>query len=84
MLQELFNDKWEPDNLNFWLIKYERLPSEGDKLFVVNNGLNGFMQRMNEALRMHSIGVFGVYGEAPELEQIGCVLWRGKEFPVPM
>lgn len=51
VLKDLFNNKWEEGNLNFWVIKYDRLPGEGSKLFVVNNGLNGFMQRMHDALR---------------------------------
>mmetsp|Transcript_16415 Transcript_16415/g.27810 ORF Transcript_16415/g.27810 Transcript_16415/m.27810 type:complete len:100 (-) Transcript_16415:73-372(-) len=46
--------------------------------------LNGFIQRMDEKLRRHSIGSFGVYGEEGELEQIGVMLWRGSELPEPM
>ena len=69
----------------FWLVQYEKYDaSEGAQLHRVNNLLNGFMQRMHDQLRPHSLGVFGVYGDEPELEQFGCVLWRGKDLPVPM
>jgi hypothetical protein len=46
--------------------------------------LNGFIQRIDEKLRRHSLGSFGVYGEEPDLEQFGLVLWRGAEIPAPM
>ena len=42
------------------------------------------MQRIDEKMRPHSLGVFGVYGDEPDLEQFGLVLWRGPEIPVPM
>ena len=35
-------------------------------------------------MRPHSLGVFGVYGEEPNLEQFGVMLWRGSEIPFPM
>lgn len=43
--------------------------------------LNGFIQRIDEKLRPHSIGCFGVYGEPGTLEQFGVMLWRGAEIP---
>lgn len=78
------NERWESGKLSFWLLKYERLPSEGKELFKTNNGLNGFMQRMNDKLRPVSLGVFGVYGDSPALEMIGCALFVGNDLPVPM
>jgi hypothetical protein len=46
--------------------------------------LNGFIQRIDEKLRRHSLGSFGIYGEEPELEQFGLILWRGEDIPAPM
>ena len=42
------------------------------------------MQRIDDKLRPHSIGTFGVYGEPKELEQIGVIIWRGKDIPPMM
>lgn len=85
VLEDLWKNKWNDDALAFWLVQYEKYDaSEGAQLHRVNNLLNGFMQRMHDQLRPHSIGVFGVYGDEPELEQFGCVLWRGNDIPVPM
>jgi glutathione S-transferase len=85
VLQDLWKNKWDDNAMAFWLVQYEKYDaSEGAQLHRVNNLLNGFMQRMHDQLRPHSLGVFGVYGDEPELEQFGCVLWRGADLPVPM
>ena len=76
---------WDDKSLSFWLLQYQKYDkSEGSKLHVTNNMLNGFIQRVDDKLRPHSLGVFGVYGDEPELEQIGLMLWRGSEIPAPM
>jgi len=36
---------------------------------------------MDDKVRKHSLGCFGVYGDEPNLEQIGLMLWRGSEVP---
>lgn len=35
-------------------------------------------------MRKHSMGVFGVYGEEPELEILGVFMWRGTDIIYPM
>lgn len=83
-LDKLYAD-WDDKALGFWQIQYEKYDkSEGEKLHFANNLLNGFIQRMDEKLRRHSLGCFGVYGDLGELEQIGLMLWRGSELPGPM
>jgi hypothetical protein len=69
-LQKLYSDEmWDDNNLSFWLLQYQKYDqSEGAKLHLANNMLNGFMQRIDDKLRPHSLGVFGVYGDEPELE----------------
>ena len=62
-LQSLYK-KWEPEGLSIWYLQYQKFDaSEGTQLHIVNNLLNGFMQRMGEKLRANSLGSFGVYGE---------------------
>lgn len=46
--------------------------------------MNGFMQRIDDKLRKHALGVFGVYGEEPSLEIMGVFMWRGTDVPLPM
>ena len=46
--------------------------------------MNGFLQRMDDKLRKHTLGVFGVYGEEPSLDILGVLLFRGVELPLPM
>ena len=83
-LQDLYS-KWEPEGLSIWYLQYQKFnASEGAQLHIVNNLLNGFMQRMDEKLRPNSLGCFGVYGEPGTLEQIGMMIWRGNELPPPM
>lgn len=50
-------------------------------MHVNNNMLNGFIQRMDDKVRKHSLGCFGVYGKEPNLDQKGLMLWRGTEVP---
>ena len=78
-------DMWDDKALAFWLIQYQKYDkSEGEKTHICNNMLNGFIQRIDEKLRRHSLGCFGVYGDEPELEQFGVMLWRGEDIPEPM
>jgi elongation factor 1-gamma len=80
-----FEDKFDANGVSFWLLHYQKYDkSEGDRLHFTANLLNGFMQRMDEKVRNHSLGVFGIYGEEPDLEQMGLFLWRGTELPQPM
>lgn len=85
VLQDLWKNKWDDKALSFWHVHYQKYDaSEGAQLHKVNNLLNGFMQRIDDKVRPHSLGVFGVYGDEPNLEQYGCVLWRGDDIPYPM
>jgi len=47
---------------------------------MTSNLANGFLQRL-EHFRKYCIGVWGVYGEEPNLEIRGLFLWRGTEKP---
>lgn len=76
---------WNEKHLSFWHCQYVLgEPKEGEKLHFASNLLNGFLQRMNEKVRRHSLGCFGIYGDEPKLDTNALVLWRGSELPVPM
>jgi hypothetical protein len=49
-----------------------------------NNLLNGFLQRMDDKMRKHSLCVLGVYGDEPSLEIMGVFFWRGVGIIEPM
>jgi hypothetical protein len=55
--------------LTFWHLHYQKYDkTEGDRLHYTSNLLNGFIQRIDEKVRNHSLGVFGIYGDEPDLE----------------
>ena len=51
---------------------------------MTNNFLTGFIQRMDDKLRKHSLCVLGVYGEEPSLDIMGVFFWRGTGVIEPM
>lgn len=51
---------------------------------MTNNLLNGFLQRMDDKMRRHSLCVLGVYGDEPNLEIMGVFFWRGTDVIEPM
>lgn len=74
---------WDEKAFSFWYLKYDKLPSEGKKLFLTNNLMSGFLDRADH-VRKYCLGVHGVYGEEPELEIRGVWLWKGVEMLEPM
>lgn len=57
----------DKNGFSFWLIKYEKAEGEGKVLYMTSNLMNGTLQRA-EGFRKYCIGVFGVYGDEPNLE----------------
>jgi hypothetical protein len=51
---------------------------------MTNNFLAGFIQRIDDKLRKHSLCVLGVYGEEPSLDIMGVLFWRGTDVIEPM
>eukprot|EP00347_Sterkiella_histriomuscorum_P012730 403367437 len=76
--------QWENSAFSFWFIHYQKYEGEGKTLATTNNLMNGFMQRMDDKMRKHALGVLGVYGEEPELEIMGVFMWRGVNVIQPM
>jgi elongation factor 1-gamma len=69
---------WDNNAFSFWRIRYDKLPSEGQVVYLTNNLMNGFMDRA-DACRKHALGVLGVYGDEPNLDIRGVWMWRGTD-----
>lgn len=76
-------DNFDENAFSFWHLTYDKLPSEGKKLFLTNNLMNGFIDRA-DACRKHSLGVHGVYGDEPDLDVKGVWMWRGTDILEPL
>lgn len=74
---------WDEKAFSFWYLKYDKLPSEGKKLFLTNNLMGGFLDR-GDHVRKYCLGVHGVYGDEPDLEIRGVWLWKGVDMLEPM
>ena len=70
--------------MSFYFVHYEKYEGEGRVLHQFNNLLNGFLQRMDDKMRKHSLCVLGVYGQEPDLEIMGVFFWRGVGVIEPM
>ena len=75
---------WDNSAFSFYFVHYEKYEGEGVVLHVTNNLLNGFLQRMDDKMRKHSLCVLGVYGDEPSLEIMGVFFWRGTDVIEPM
>ena len=68
---------------SIWKVDYEKIEGECEKVYMTNNMLNGFLQRM-EAMRKYSFGYLGIYGDEPDLNIRGVFFWRGLTVPQEM
>lgn len=64
---KFFWENFDNEGYSIWLIKYVKAQGEGKVLFLTNNLMNGFLQRL-ETFRKYAFGVHGVYGEEPSLD----------------
>ena len=64
---KFFWENFDNEGYSLWIIKYIKAPGEGKVLFLTNNLMGGFLQRL-ETFRKYAFGVHGVYGEEPTLE----------------
>jgi elongation factor 1-gamma len=77
---DYFWKNFDANGYSIWFIQYEKAEGEGKVLFLTNNLMNGFIQRL-EHFRKYAFGVHGVYGEEPNLEIRGVWVWRGVGIP---
>jgi elongation factor 1-gamma len=75
-----FFEQFDPQGYSIWHITYDKAEGEGKVLFLTNNLMNGFLQRL-EHFRKYAFAVHGVYGDEPNLEIRGLWVWRGTEIP---
>jgi len=77
---------WRTYDKNGWsiyILKYQKLEGECEKVYMTSNAVEGFLHRM-ETLRRYCFGTMGIYGDEPHLEILGCFMWRGKGIPQEM
>lgn len=75
-----FYDNYDPSGWSIWWFKYDKDEGEGQKLFMFSNLLDMFLNRL-EPMRRYSFGVIGIYGDEPDLELCGVLVWRGLDIP---
>jgi elongation factor 1-gamma len=75
---------WDEQAFSFYFVHYQKYDGEGQVMHLTNNLLNGFLQRMDDKMRKHSLCVLGVYGDEPALEIMGVFFWRGLGIIEPM
>lgn len=78
-----FWEKIDKEGWSVWFIKYQKVEGECQVLYLTENLLDGFMHRM-EALRRFSAGTIGIYGQEPNLDVKGCLMWRGQVVPIEL
>lgn len=80
---KFFWENFDNEGYSIWFVKYIKVKGEGEKLFLTNNLMNGFLQRL-EQFRKYAFAVHGVYGEEPTLEIRGVWVWRGNDHPAEL
>jgi elongation factor 1-gamma len=81
-LSELFA-KFDSEGFSFWYAAYEKYEGEGEKLYLTQNLMNGFLQRADN-FRKHGWAVMGIIGEEPALDIVSCWMFRGQDVPQEM
>mmetsp|Transcript_52297 Transcript_52297/g.60041 ORF Transcript_52297/g.60041 Transcript_52297/m.60041 type:complete len:419 (+) Transcript_52297:38-1294(+) len=82
--KEAVNEFWnlfDKEGYSLWFVEYEKAPGEGKVVYLTNNLMNGFLQRLDH-FRKYCYGVYGVYGDEPNLEVRGVFCWRGNFIPL--
>jgi len=74
-----FWQNYDPEGWSVWISDY-KYNNELNKLFMTNNLVGGFLQRMDK-LRKYGFGSLLIFGEEPSLQIGGMWLFRGTELP---
>lgn len=80
VLDKFFAGEYDANAFSIFYIRYQKLDSEGKKLFMTENGRDGFLERA-EPSRKYVFASLGIYGEEGDLETKGVWLWRGTKIP---
>jgi len=70
------------DGWSIWFSDY-KYNNECTKLFMTNNLVGGWMQRLDK-FRKYGFGSVLIFGEEPNLQVAGCWLVRGQETPAEL
>jgi len=79
-LQQTFWSNYDPKGYSIWFIHYNKDEDQGKIPFKTINLKSNFLQKL-EKFRRYAFSVYGVYGQAPDLEVEGVWMWRGTEIP---
>jgi elongation factor 1-gamma len=77
-----FWENYDPAGYCIYFCDY-KYNSECSKLFMTNNLVSGFVQRL-DPLRKYGFGTVLIFGEEPNLAVSGCWLFRGTDIPAEM
>jgi elongation factor 1-gamma len=77
---KFFWENFDNQGYSLYHVQYIKAEGEGKVLFLTNNLMNGFLQRL-EHFRKYAFGVHGVYGDEPNFEIRGVWCWRGEGIP---
>lgn len=80
---EALKEQFDPEGYSLWFIHYDKYKGEGVKLYMTENMLAGFIQRIDH-FRKHAFARMCVLGKEPELEIEGVWLFRGTTIPQEM
>jgi len=75
-------ENFDPEGYSFWFGDY-KYNDECTKLFMTNNLIGGWVQRLDE-LRKYGFGCILIFGEEPKLQVSSVWLFRGPEPPAEM
>jgi len=66
-----------------WFLSEYKFNSELNKLYMVNNLVGGYLQRL-DTLRKYGFGNLLIFGQEPNMQISGCWLFRGQDVPPMM
>jgi len=76
-----FYANYDREGYSIYYAKYEKYEGEGLVLYQTSNLMNGFLQRIDEKFRRHSLATMAIVGEEPNLDIESVWLFRGKGIP---
>ena len=78
-----FFEKYDNAGYCIYFVHYDKVEGEGDKLFLMQNMMNGFLQRIDH-FRKHTFSMTTILGDEPNLDIEGVWMFRGKGIPAQM
>ena len=77
---KVFWSEFDKMGYSLFKVEYQKYEGEGEKVYLTNNLMNGFLQRLDD-FRKYAFAIHGVYGDEPNLDIKGVWLWRGVGIP---